>query len=490
MVHRCRRFAVAALAATLLLGGCEKSAPPPPPPVKVEPPAPPVNAELKRLASEVYLFAYPLVLMNVTMGVATASTPLNTFAHERSLPGPQTRGVDEPNGDVLFSRAWLDVSAEPLVLSIPDFKDRYYLVALIDGWTNVFSSIGTRTIGEGKQDYAIVGPGWKGKLPADVSEIRAPTGMVWAVGRIEVSGEGDYAAVHKLQDQLDLTPLSRWHKPAPKAKSKPKTKSKSSAPEPAPAPAPAPDLDVKTAPTEQVARMDPVTFFTRFAALLPANPPRKDDAPMAEKIAKFGIVGGQPYAIDKLDAPSKRAVEEGVKSVYAAMLASARGSLGDLRNGWTIHADTGRYGTDYGARAVMALVGLGANAPEDAVFATTYLDGAGKPLQGSSRYVLHFDKGATPPTHAFWSLSMYDKAHAPVANAIDRYRIGDRDKLQSNPDGSLDILLASEDPGKAKQSNWLPAPKGEFELALRIYWPKQEVLERRWAPPAVRPEKP
>jgi hypothetical protein len=480
MLHRRRHHAFALIAVALVLGACEKSAAPPPPPVQAAPAPPPINAQWKRLASEVYVFAYPLVLTSVTMGVMTASTPVNTFAHERSLPGPQTRGVDEPNGDVLFSRAWLDVTNEPVVLAIPDFKDRYYLVALIDGWTNVFSSIGTRTIGSGKQNYAIVGPRWKGKLPDDVSEIRAPTGMVWAVGRIEVSGEADYAAVRKLQDQLELTPLSRWHKPAPKTKSK-------AAP---PQPAPASDVDVKTAPTEQVARMDPVTFFTRFAELLPANPPRKDDAAMADNIAKFGIVGGKPYTLDNLDEPSRRAVAEGVKSVYAAMQASARGSLGDLRNGWTIHADTGRYGTDYGARAVMALVGLGANAPEDAVFATTYLDATGKPLQGAERYVLHFDKGATPPTHAFWSLSMYDKAHVPVANPINRYRIGDRDKLQFNADGSLDIVLASGDPGKDRTANWLPAPKGEFDLALRIYWPKQEVVERRWVPPGVRPQKP
>jgi len=482
MASRFRNLAIAAFAAAALLAGCEKP-PPPPPPAPKAPPPPEVNAQVKRLASEVFVFAYPLVLMDVTKDAMTATTPINTFAHERSLPEPGAKDATDANGDVLFSRAWLDVSKEPIVITVPDFRDRYYLIALIDGWTNVYASLGTRTIGHGKQAYAIVGPGWKGKLPDDTLEIKSPTGMVWAVGRIAIAGESDQAAVRKLQDEIELTPLASW-KEKQKQKAK-KRRGKSKAPEPEPKAATA--AASTSSPVDQVAAMDAATFFTRFASLLPANPPAKEDAPIVEKIKTFGIVGGEPYTTAKLDPPSVRGVEAGVKSVYATMVSAAGGSLGDLRNGWTIHADTGRYGIDYGTRAVMALVGLGANAPEDAVFAATRLDASGKPLQGETRYVLHFDKGAAPPTDAFWSLSMYDEAHHLAANALERYRIGDRDKLKTNADGSLDIWLGNANPGGDKESNWLPAPKGEFNLMLRIYWPKAEVIQRQWVPPGIRP---
>jgi hypothetical protein len=476
MAAHFRILAISVLASATLLTACEKAAPPPPP-APVAPPAPQVNAEIKRLASEVFVFAYPLVLMDVTKDAMTATTPVNHFAHERSLPEPGAKQAGDPNGDVLFSRAWIDVSKEPVVITVPDFRDRYYLIALIDAWTNVFASLGTRTIGPGKQAYAIVGPNWKGKVPEETPAIKAPTGMVWAVGRIAVAGASDQAAVRKLQDQIELEPLSEWKKKKPARRGKAK----------AAEPEPERPVQAAASPVDQVAAMDAATYFTRFASLLPANPPTKDDAPMVEKIKSFGIVGGQPYSTAQLDPPSVRGVDAGMKTVYATMVSAAGGSLGELRNGWTIQAATGRYGTDYGTRAVMALVGLGANAPEDAVFAATRLDGTGKPLHGDARYVLHFPKGAAPPTEAFWSLSMYDEAHRLVANPLERYRIGDRDKLKSNADGSLDIWIGSANPGEGKESNWLPAPKGEFNLMLRIYWPKPDVVERRWAPPGIQP---
>jgi hypothetical protein len=304
-----------------------------------------------------------------------------------------------------------------------------------------------------------------------VEEIRAPTEMVWLNGRTQTNGKADYAAVAKLQDQYKLTPLSQWRKAGAKAVLAP--------------PAPQAGVDVKTAPVEQVAKMSTQAFFTRFAALLPANPPAKDDAPVVEKMKKLGIVAGQPFDMSKLDAAAAKGVENGVKSAHDAIVAAAKGSTGDIRNGWTIHWDLGRYGTNYGLRAVIASFALGANAPEDAIAPTSRLDGGGRPLNGANKYVLHFDKGKTPPATAFWSLTMYNDKHFFVANPIDRYAIGDRDKLNLNPDGSLDIYIQNNSPGKDKESNWLPAPKDSFNVILRIYWPKQEMLERRWTPPGI-----
>ena len=231
--------------------------------------------------------------------------------------------------------------------------------------------------------------------------------------------------------------------------------------------------------------MDAQTFLSRLAMLLAGNPPTPPDPAIEAKLKQLGIVPGQAFEIGKLDAASQAAVQEGVKSAKDAIATAARGSLGDLRNGWTIHWDLGRYGTNYGLRAVMASLNLGANAPEDALFASTRFDGGGRPLNGANRYVLRFPKNGKAPTDAFWSLSMYDDKHRFVGNPLGRHNIGDRDKPQENADGSMEIYIQHDNPGKDKESNWLPAPKGDFNLMMRVYWPRQEMLDRRWTPPAV-----
>jgi hypothetical protein len=200
---------------------------------------------------------------------------------------------------------------------------------------------------------------------------------------------------------------------------------------------------------------------------------------------KLGIVSGQPFDMSKLDAEAAKGVEDGTKAAHDAIVAAAKGSTGDIRNGWTIHWDLGRYGTNYGLRAVIASFAPGANAPEDVIASTSRLDGGGRPLSGANKYVLHFDKGKTPPATAFWSLTMYNDKHFFVANPIERYAIGDRDKLNLNPDGSLDVYIQQDSPGKDKEPNWLPAPKESFNVILRVYWPKQDMLERRWTPPGI-----
>jgi hypothetical protein len=470
MTHLHRRLAVAAVAVAVLLAACGKTEPPPAPKAVAQ--APPVVDEgMKRLATEAYVYGYPLVLMDVARQVQTAKAPANTFQHKRALPDAASTDVANPNPDMLYSEAWLDLAKEPLVLSVPDTRGRYYVLPMLDAWTNVFQSPGKRTTGTQKGDIAIVGPKWKGELPKDVEEIRSPTEMVWLLGRTQTNGKGDSANVAKIQDQFKLTPLSQWHKPGAKPL--------------APVPARA-GVDVKTPPVEQVAKMDAQTFFTRLAKLLPGNPPAKDDAPVVEKIRQLGIVAGQPFDMSKLDAASAKGVEDGAKAAHDAIVTAAKGSTGDLQNGWTIYWDLGRYGTNYGLRAVVASFALGANAPEDAIFMSTPFDGGGRRLNGANKYVLHFDKGKAPPTDAFWSLALYDDRRLFVANPIDRYAIGDRDKLGFNPDGSIDIYIQNTSPGKDKESNWLPAPKDNFNLMLRIYSPKSELLSRAWIPPAVK----
>jgi hypothetical protein len=473
MNQRCLVVVCALLFGVACLASCDKSEPPPAAQSpKAEPPkaaAPAVDDAVQRLTAEVYVYAYPLVLTDVTREVDTASVPMDTFRHQSALPDAASTAAVSPNADFLYSQAWLDLSKGPVLLSVPDTKGRYFLIAMLDAWTNVASSLGKRTTGTEKGDFAIVGPHWKGKLPGGVSEVRSPTDLAWLFGRIQTTGVADRDAAIKVQSGFKLTPIDR--KPSPKS-----------------APA-SPGASVAGAtPRDQIAAMDAATFFTRFAMLLPANPPAEADAPMREKIKKLGIEAGHPFEPGKLDAAAASGVAEGAKSALGAIASAAKnGTGGDIRNGWQFDVALGRWGDDYGKRAVAAYNGLGLNAPEDAIFMATHLDAGGRRLDGANRYVLHFDNGKAPPADGFWSLSLYDDRQHFVANPINRYNIGSSARPKSNPDGSLDLYIQNADPGADKASNWLPAPKEGFNLILRIYWPKQDVVDGKWVAPGVKP---
>jgi len=466
----------AALVLAACLAACDKTPPPPPaPPPQAKAPAPvpaapTVDEQTKRLAAEVYIFAYPLVLTDVTRQAQSARAPVNTFVHRRTLMDSSGANAQNPNADVLYSQAWLDLGKEPIVLSIPDMKNHYYLIALLDAWSNVAGSFGKRTIGTEKTDLAIVGPRWKGQLPAGVSEVKSPTELAWLFGRVRPNDRNDLSAANKLQDQIRVVPLSQFGKRGGKAG----------------AASTAAGADTKGEPRDQVAAMDAATYFSRVAMLLPANPPSKDDAPMVEKMKRLGIVAGQPFDVARLDALKKASVEEGVKSARDAITTAGKsGGSADVRNGWKIDRDLGRWGVDYGKRAVSAWRGLGVNAPEDAIFMSATFDGDGHRLDGAHRYVLHFDKGNAPPTDGFWSVTLYDPAEHFVANPQNKHNVASGE-AHPNPDGSVDVYIQSADPGKDKEANWLPAPKGAFTLMLRVYWPKQELVDGRWNPPGIR----
>jgi len=423
---------------------------------------------LRQLAQEVYVYAYPLVLMDVSKQVLTARTPVNQFRHSPAFPDANFTGVVSPNADTLYSSAWLDLRKEPLILSVPDTKGRYYVMQMLDAWTDVFAAPGKRTTGTGSGNFAIVGPHWQGQLPAGVTEIKSPTSMVWLLGRTQTNGAADFPAVHAIQQQYKLTPLSIWNGATADAGA-----------------AASEAGSAQTAPVAQVAAMDAATFFSRFAALLPDNPPAAEDAPMVEKLTRLGIVPGKVFLLDKPDAASSRAIQGGAKDGLASIVAVAK-STAPGASGWTIHRDLGRYGTEYLKRAFVAWLGLGANLPEDAIYPTARVDAEGQPLSGANRYVLHFDKKELPPANAFWSLTLYNDRQFFVANPLNRYALGDRDRLRYNKDGSLDLHVQNTSPGKDKEANWLPAPTDSFNLMLRIYWPKPKVLDGTWVPPQVK----
>jgi hypothetical protein len=432
--------------------------------------------DLAQAAVGAYIFAYPLVLMDVTREHLTAvprptnrQAPVNQFAHSPGFPDHTFESVVSPNVDALYSTAWLDLSEEPVILSVPDTGDRYYLMQILDGWTNVLASPGTRTTGSGAGAFAITGPGWNGTLPEDVQAFASPTSMAWIIGRTETKGTVDYDAVHALQARYTLTPLNAWGTSYTPPSNVPVD----------------PAADTATAPPDQLAGMSAADFWMRFAAVMIGNPPMADDAPMVALLGQLGIKPGQPLAWEALSPRQLAALETGVAMGLQQIEAVARQPTADLQNGWAIFYRLGTYGTNYMLRAAIAWLGLGANLPEDGLYPTTRVDSDGQPLHGTNQYVLRFAADEIPPVDGFWSLTMYNDRQHFVDNPIRRYAIRDGDPLVFGDDGSLEILVQHDSPGPDLEANWLPAPPDAFNLMLRLYWPRPEVLDGSWVPPAV-----
>lgn len=434
--------------------------------------------EATAIATEAYIFGYPLVTMEMTRRVMTnvpepggSRAPMGRLVRLREYPNAKFRDVTAPNADTLYTAAWIDVGKEPWVLSIPDAHGRYFLFPMLDGWTNVFQSPGKRTTGTGAQKYAITGPGWKGTLPEGVVEYKAPTNLVWILGRIYcTSTKEDYKAVHEMQDEVSLVPLSSYGKPYTPARLEVD-----------------PKIDMKTPVRDQVNSLKATEFFQLLADLMKDNPPAEADAPVVARMAKLGIVPGQKVAFDKLDPAVREAVEATPKSALDKIRADfAHG--GSNINGWLFTTKTGLYGTDYLQRAMIAYYGLGANLPQDAVYPTSETDVEGRAYSGENNYVIHIPKGQMPPADGFWSLTMYDGEFFFSENKLNRYTLSARDDLKQEPDGSVKLYLQHASPGADKESNWLPAPAGKFVLMLRLYWPSPadpSILDGTWKPPAV-----
>lgn len=431
------------------------------------------------LAQDAYIYGYPLVTMEYTRRVLTnvaspegTHGPMGQFIKMRRYPDASFRDVTAPNADTLYTTAFLDVGKEPWVLSIPDMKDRYFLFPMLDGWTNVFQVPGKRTTGTGAQTYAITGPGWSGTLPAGVKEYKSPTSIVWILGRIYCTGTPeDYAAVHALQDQCKLVPLSSYGKPYMP-----------------PAGTVNPSIDMKTAVREQVNRLDAVAYFTLLAQLMKTNPPAAADAPALAKFAQIGLVPGKDYDAGKLlNADFAKRVPQ-VAFDRILLQFKVNKDIKDI-NGWGFTTKTGLYGTDYFMRAFVTAIGLGANRPQDAVYPSSQKDADGKAYDGANKYVIRFAKGQMPPARGFWSVTMYDSNYFFVANPLNRYSISARQNLKTNPDGSVDLYIQKESPGPEKESNWLPAPAGKFQLMMRLYWPSERnpsIIDGTWKPPGAK----
>ena len=423
-----------------------------------------------------YIYLYPLVTMeltrqqmtNVEPGQRPSSAPMNMLAHIREFPGADFRVVVRPNFDTLYSSAWLDLTGGPVVVSAgADPDGRYYELPLYDMWTDVFAVPGQRTTGPRAGHWAVTPPGWQGDLPDGVDRIDAPTPYVWLIGRTQANGPADYPAVHRIQDSFALTPLGHWGGEVP-----------------VPAVTIDPGVDMETPPLEQVNGMSAEDFFGFGLCLMQRHAAHLTDWSLIAQMRRLGLVPGARLA--DLE-PSMREILQDVPAVALRQMQQAFPRLARVVNGWQLNIDSmGVYGNFYLKRAVVAMVGLGANSAEDAVYPVLMADADGYPLTGDNDYVLHFGPGDLPPAHAFWSVTMYDDQGFQAPNALNRFAIGDRDRLEFNPDGSLDLYLQHQSPGPDREANWLPAPKGPLGVTMRLYAPAAPVLSGTWAPPAVR----
>jgi len=430
------------------------------------------RAYLVQTAKDAYVYGFPLVMMDVTKRQMTnplpetENVPPNRLSHSRLFGDDKFKDFIRPDADMFYSFAWLDLSKEPMLFEIPDTGDRYAFFTALNAWGDVFASDGKRTAGTMALKIAFTGPGWEGELPGGFSEYRSATNLVWWIGRIQVNGKRDgETAVRKIQDEMKLYPLSAYGNKyaAPKGRVDE-------------------TLPVK-APLEQVMSMSISDFFGIMNRLMVNNPPYEEDAQIMDKMLDLGVAPGMRFDASIFDFDTQEAIKE-IPKWFGEYMESLRNE--GMDEGWVYRYGLGNYGSDHILRAKTAYFGVGANLDADAVYMYSRADGDGETYDGGKKYILHFEKDGIPSVGAFWSVSMYNADGFFVKNPLNRFSVGSKDDIKFNKDGSLDIYIQKDNPGKDRQSNWLPSPNGEFKMVFGCYWPKETLLEGGWKVPAVK----
>jgi len=426
------------------------------------------------LGAEAYLYGYPLVMMETTrIQSAKYIGPENQLRMVRQFPNAQFKEVVRPNVDTLYTTAFISMKEGPWAFEMPANNKRYELMPFMDAWTNVFASPGTRTSGNQGGTYLLAGPEWNGQVPKGMTLLKSPTDMVWLIGRTQTNGTADFATVHELQNRLRL---SKW--PQPPDSLSASTDSKRDA---------QPSWQVSTEPSltpvAQMKALNTTEFFNRLMKLMVSNPPSPEDAPLLARLAQLEIKPGQAVHLSGSNALSF-SLGRWIANQRVMKALNTKAQDGS----WSYPPlNLGRYGTDYNTRAAVAMVGLGANLPEDAMYPNTVLDHQGQALNGKHRYRLHFAANALPPVKAFWSITAYGADEFLIDNPMQRFAIGDRDPLVFNADGSLDLWVQATPPSqKEAAANWLPVQMGApFLLNARLYWPEDKALNGQWKMPVV-----
>jgi hypothetical protein len=468
-------------AAVVLVAGCSKGESSPGPKDGSDSAISP--AETQEIAEEAYIYAYPMMENYRTMYVQAIDRtapayigPFNELHHMTELLGPQFKDVVRPNNDTMYSMAWIDLRAQPVVITVPSIENRYYSVQLIDMFTHNFAYMGTRATGGESGSYVVAGPQWAGTKPGDTREVfRSQSNFVYCIVRIEARGPDDVTTVNRLQEGFRLTPMHVFL-----GRSR------------------APAASGITFPSYDGEKVKSAKFIDLFNFLLAEVSIVPEEQSLMQRFAKIGVRPGAAAASLGLEAGVRNAVDAGVGRALVAINrgasdpASLEGVRVRVEHGWQgvdgLFGDADAMRAKYLVRAAAAMVGLYGNDTIEAYYPFGSGDASGEPLNGAQHdYVVRFEKGDMPPVEAFWSMTMYSlPEQLMVANPIGRYSIGDRTKLRYAKDGSLTIYIQHESPGKKLQSNWLPAPGGPFSLQFRMYLPKPEALDPLYLPPPVK----
>ncbi|MDC1106558.1 DUF1214 domain-containing protein [Prolixibacteraceae bacterium] len=432
---------------------------------------------VKRLVGA-YLYGYPLLSMEYTKITSTnidtpnkkGKAPINQFGILQAFPKAGFKEVVRPNVDTYYCLIWTDLKKEPLYITIPK-TDRYYLMPILNAYTEVISSVGSRATGQDEISFILAGPNFKGQAPEGVKIIHSETNMNWLLGRVAVADLRDGKEVTKnFQNKLKVVPLSQMNNPdykAPKGTYDPKN---------------------KLIPMEVVDGLDIVSYFDQMLSVMVDNPALKQDEKMIKIMASVGLYPGEKFDITLFPEGLQEKIKSIPEMVQMGFVEQTNNpNPKTLINGWKyITGLLGNYGTNYSLRAYIAKIGLGANQDVDAIYPNTAVDVDGAILSSKLKYKIHFKAKELPPAKGFWSLTVYDKKGYLVDNPINRYNLGSLKELEYNKDGSLDIYIQAKAP-RYRKSNWLPSPQDgtNFEVTLRIYWPKKTALDRSWSIPGI-----
>jgi hypothetical protein len=434
------------------------------------------SLETRGVTEQAYVYGFPMIagykaIHEFVLDPKSSQYrgPIGQIHSDHRVFTPDDRAIVTPNSDTPYSMLVMDLRTEPMVLCVPAVeRPRYYSVQLIDLYSYNVGYIGSRATGTGPGCYLVAGPGWQGDPPAGIAKVfTLETSLGVALYRTQLFGPDDMKNVEKVQAGYTARPLSAFLK----------------------------QLTPPSKPLPELPALTDSAFKTEFIrylnAMLEFAPVVPEEKAMREKFAELGVVPGAPFEFAHLSEEHMLTVGLGIKAGYAS-IEKKRETIGHDVNGWRVGAafgDRAFFKGDYALRAAAALAGLWGNDPVEAMYPATIKDATGAPLDGSlHNYTLTFPAGQLPPVNAFWSVTMYDgKSQLLVANPIKRYLINSPMllDLKRNKDGSLTIYIQTDSPGKERESNWLPAPRGPMYVVMRLYWPKDEALTGHWQPPGI-----